>query len=119
MESFTTIQTRVVWPGMLNDQGVLFGGEAMKWLDEVAYICAQRYKPGKLVTYCVENVRFLAPLQAGDIATVMAKIHEVGPLKIIIEASVQKEVQSLVEKAIEARFVFVSLDHRGKPVRLR
>ena len=38
-----TQQFRVVFPKYLNSNGTLFGGKAMQWLDEVAFIAATRY----------------------------------------------------------------------------
>ncbi len=38
-----TRQFKVIFPSTLNDHDTLFGGTAMQWMDEVAYITATRF----------------------------------------------------------------------------
>ena len=45
-----TKQYRVVFPKHLNSNGTFFGGEAMQWLDEVAFITATRFTRQRMIT---------------------------------------------------------------------
>ena len=56
IQSAETKQTRVIFPSTLNTQDSLFGGNIMKWMDEVAYITAVRYEREKMVTVSVEGI---------------------------------------------------------------
>jgi acyl-CoA hydrolase len=38
-----------------------FGGEAMKWLEEVTFITATRHSRQRKVTVKIENIRLLSP----------------------------------------------------------
>mgnify|MGYP002619629903 CR=1 FL=1 len=120
MEKYTAIQSRVVWPCYLNDRGNLFGGEAMKWMDEVAYITAQRYTPRDVVTVSVDNIRFLKPLKMGDVANVVGRVVDAGPVKLTIRVEIHKEIphSGTTEKSLEATFIFAAVDENERPVRL-
>nr|HMQ43287.1 acyl-CoA thioesterase [Mariniflexile sp.] len=43
IEKSETRQFKMVFPNTLNDHETIFGGTAMKWMDEVAYITATRF----------------------------------------------------------------------------
>ncbi len=43
-----TRQFKAVFPCMLNDNKTVFGGEVLKWMDEVAYITATRFAREKM-----------------------------------------------------------------------
>lgn len=42
---------RFIFPEAANDNNTLFGGLAIKWIDEVAYITATRYTKKQMVPY--------------------------------------------------------------------
>ena len=58
---------KLVLPEFLNDQGYLFGGNLLKWVDESAYITASLEFPGnRLVTVSLSEVNFKNPIQPGE-----------------------------------------------------
>jgi len=62
-----TNQFKIIFPNFLNDNGNLFGGIAMHWMDEVAYMTAIRFSKKKMVTVSCEKVKFLLPINSGKI----------------------------------------------------
>lgn len=59
---------KLVLPEHMNDQGSLFGGYLLKWLDEFAYITASLEFPGnRFVTIALNNVEFHHPIRCGQI----------------------------------------------------
>lgn len=56
-----TKQFKVIFPHTLNDHDTLFGGIAMQWMNEVAYIVAFRFSRKKVVTVSAEKVHLLLP----------------------------------------------------------
>lgn len=48
-DSITKI-TKTVFPSRTNHHNTLFGGDALAWMDEVAFICATRFCRKPLVT---------------------------------------------------------------------
>lgn len=115
-----TKQARVILPGMLNDHGILFGGTAMKWMDEVAYITATRYSKMKMVTVSVDKIRFILPVYAGTIIEVTGRITKVGRVKleVLVELYAEETHTSEKQMAMKALFTFAAVDINHKPVPL-
>ena len=59
---------KLVQPENMNEQGALFGGYLLKWLDEFAYITACIEFPGnQFVTIGLDSVEFKHPIPLGEI----------------------------------------------------
>ena len=59
---------KLVLPEFINDQGALFGGYLLKWIDEFAFITASLDYPGnKFVTIAMDQVVFRHPIKCGQI----------------------------------------------------
>jgi acyl-CoA thioesterase YciA len=114
------LQTRIVLPAHLNDQNALFGGIAMKWMDEVAYIKACRFTGMNMVTVGVERIRFCRPLHQGDIANIRAFIENVGNVKLKVKVEIlrSEKFSAAMEPSIEAIFVFTSINEKHQPQRI-
>ena len=63
-DSVTSV-TKTVFPGRTNHHNTLFGGEALAWMDEVAFICATRFCRKPLVTISSDRGDFKEPIPAG------------------------------------------------------
>ena len=120
MEGNTTIMTRLVMPGMLNDQGILFGGNMLKWMDEAAYIAAKRFVSMRLVTVSVEKVKFHRPLYQGDILELCCYVKRSGNVLLEVEVKVCCECSKAAEKMLsgEGIFKFAAVDECNRPVRI-
>jgi len=115
-----TTQTRIIFPESLNDHDTLFGGIALKWMDEVAYITATRFLRKETVTVAVESIKFLLPVNKGSIIEITGKVTEMGSVKIKVQVLVMVEDKNSdkQEKAIEANFWFAAIDENQNPVRI-
>jgi len=115
-----TTQTKIIFPESLNDRDTLFGGIAMKWMDEVAYITATRFLRKETVTVAVENIKFLLPVNKGSIVDIIGKVTEMGSVKIKVQVVVMVEDKNSdkQERAIEANFWFAAIDENQNPVRI-
>lgn len=115
-----TNQTRIIFPDALNDRNNLFGGNALKWMDEVAYITATRFLRKEAVTLSVENIKFSKPVKQGDIIEITGKVTEMGSVKLKVQVLVLVEDKNSdrQEKAIEASFWFAAIDENQNPVRI-
>lgn len=119
-KKYETTQFRLIFPENLNNRDSLFGGEAMKWMDEVAYITALRFAKQKVVTISAENFKFLKPIVSGSIIQIIGNIFTVSALKIGIRVEIFIEDIDFDEKqkAIEAVFYFAAVNDDNKPVRM-
>lgn len=115
-----TRQFKVVFKSTLNDQNTLFGGIAMQWMDEVAYITATRFTRKRVVTVSTSNIRFAKPIPFGTIAEITGRVSDAGNVKleITVEIYTEKMYENVREKAVEAKFYFSAIDANNKPQRL-
>lgn len=111
MENF-----KLVLPEHLNHYGYLFGGNLLKWVDEVAWIAASRDYPGcKFVTIGMDKVEFLRPVRAGSILRFSVERGVVGNSSVRYTTTVYRDdIESGIEETIFSTHVsFVCLDDEG------
>lgn len=115
-----TRQVKVVFKNATNDHNTLFGGTAMQWMDEVAYITATRFCRKKVVTISAGNINFEKPIPFGTIVELVGKVGIVGKLKleINVEIFVEEKYDHKKEKAVQGSFYFAAIDANSKPLRL-
>jgi acyl-CoA hydrolase len=113
-----THQYRMVFPCSLNDNGMLFGGTAIQWMDEVAYIAAQRFTRTRMITVTLGNVNFRKSIGVGSIIEIIGRIIKVGRIKIDVSVEIYKEnlEDNKREKAVDAIFTFVAINKENKPI---
>jgi len=116
-----THQFRMIIQNSLNDNGNLFGGFAMQWMDEVAYITAIRFTRIKVVTVSVDRLKFRKAIKPGSMVEIIGKVIKVGTVKIDIkvELFVEKSDSDQRDLAVEATFTFAAIDVENKPMALK
>jgi acyl-CoA hydrolase len=117
----TTTLTRLVFPDQLNHHGTLFGGETLGMMASAAAICATRRARNPVVLAHADAVDFVAPVPAGSIAEAEAAVAGVGRTSIAVEATLRGEdmLSGARLVASRGRFLFVSVDDRGRPIEVR
>ena len=113
-----TRQFKAIFPSVLNNHGSLFGGTALQWMDEVAYIAATRFTRKKMVTVSVDKVQFLSPVKSGTIAEIIAEVITVKNVKIEIQVEIYIEDMYFDnrQKAISSIFTFAALNEVNRPI---
>ena len=103
---------KAVFPGETNHYDTLFGGTALQWMDEVAFIAATRFTREKMVTVSSDKVNFKMPIPSGSIVELDAKIARVGNTSLEVSVDVYREDMYSEDRvlALHGSFVFVSLD---------
>ena len=61
-----TEQQYLIRPAHMNHYGRLFGGDLLRWIDELAGIVARRHANANITTAAIDNLQFKAPVYAGD-----------------------------------------------------
>jgi acyl-CoA hydrolase len=115
-----TRQVKVVFKNLINDHNTLFGGIALQWMDEVAYITATRFCRKKVVTTSTDKISFKKPIPYGTIVEIIGKIAKVGAVKLVINVQIflEEKYTDLREKAVEGNFIFAAVDENNMPVKL-
>ncbi len=113
----TTI-VRAIFPGMTNHYDTLFGGNALKWMDEVAFITATRFGRKQFVTVSSDRIDFNTPIPGGHLVELEGRVTKVGRTSLIVEVNVFLE--SMYEEgkalAVKGSFTFVSIDENRNSV---
>ncbi|ADH65049.1 major facilitator transporter (plasmid) [Allomeiothermus silvanus DSM 9946] len=115
-----TRTVRLVLPGDCNHYGSLFGGTAMAWMDEAAFVAATRHARAKVVTVHTDAVDFHHPVPQGSIVELLAWVQAVGNSSMRVEVEMWVEPMDKAERSLACRagFVMVALDAHGRPTRV-
>ncbi|WP_044555785.1 acyl-CoA thioesterase [Shewanella piezotolerans] len=108
---------KAVFPSITNHHNTLFGGEALAWMDETAFIAATRFCRKTLVIVSSDRIDFNKAIPAGSLAEIIARVIHVGNTSIKVEVNIFVEdmYQDLREHAIRGVFTFVAVDDDRKP----
>ena len=115
-----TRTVKAIFPNTTNHYDTLFGGTALMWMDELAFITATRFSRQRMVTVSSDRVDFKKPVPAGTIAELIGRVTHVGTTSIIIKVEVYLEqmYSDEREKAMEGTFTMVAIDVDKKPVKI-
>jgi len=120
IDKSTTRQFRAIFPCTLNANETLFGGEALKWMDEVAYITATRFARERMFTVNTEKIKFLKAVNPNSIVEIIGRVEKVKWVRVYItvEMFAEEMYGTGREKVMEGTFVFVAMDEKQKPKQL-
>ncbi|WP_136668095.1 acyl-CoA thioesterase [Flavobacterium sp. H122] len=118
-ESVTRV-FKAVFPNTTNHYDTLFGGTAMQFMDEVAFITATRYSRQKMVTVSSDKIDFKKPIPHGTIIELVGKVTYLGTtsLKVRVDIFVEEMYSSQKDKAVTGEFTFVAIDENKKAMNI-
>lgn len=114
-------ETRMVYPifpGSANHYDTLFGGQAMAWMDQAAFICATRWCRQKVVTAHSSAIDFHESIPVGTIVELVTKVVKVGRTSMTVQVQLWVEPMKRNERtlACEGTFVLVAVDDHNQPI---
>lgn len=120
IEGSTTRQAKAIFPDTTNHYDTLFGGTALKWMDEVSFITATRFTRQKVVTVSSSKVDFKKPIPSGTICELVAKVKMVGNSSLVVgvEIFVEDMYKDSRELAVYGEFTFVAIDDLKRPINI-
>lgn len=100
-----------------NHFGNVHGGQVMKLVDEIAYVCAARYCAGVAVTAAVDHIDFHEPVYVGELLHIAARVVYVGRTSMEIEITLHAEniPTGATRHTNTCHFTFVALDTIENP----
>lgn len=115
-QSVTRI-VKAIFPSTTNHHNTLFGGQALSWMDEAAFISATRFCRKALVTVSSDRVDFKEPIPAGTFVELVAQVAHVGrtSLTVKVDIFIESMYQDGQHQAICGEFKFVAIDENRKP----
>jgi acyl-CoA hydrolase len=117
--SQTTLSELMV-PSYSNFGGKIHGGVILSLMDKVAYVCAAKHADAYCVTASIDTVDFLAPVEVGEIVSLLASVNYVGNSSLIIGIKVVSESVKthVVKHTNTSYFTMVALDEHNKPIQV-
>lgn len=110
--------TLLMTPDKANFGGKVHGGQMLKTLDEVAFVCASRYSSRYVVTLSVDQVLFKEPIHIGELVTFLASVNMTG--KTSMEVGIKVLSESVTERrtrhVMTCYFTMVAVDEQGHSV---
>ncbi|UTA47598.1 acyl-CoA thioesterase [Simiduia sp. 21SJ11W-1] len=113
-------ETRIVkaiFPNTTNHHNTLFGGQALSWMDEAAFISATRFCRKPLVTVSTDRIDFKEPIPAGTFVELVARVAQVGrtSLTVRVDIFIESMYADGQHQAISGEFKFVAIDDNRRP----
>lgn len=109
-----TEQQYLIRPSHINHYGRLFGGQLLKWIDEIAGIVAIRHSNAIVTTAAIDNLQFKAPAFEGDMIVLRGQITCVG--RTSMEVRVDTYIETLEGDRVrinKAYIDMVAIDNEG------
>lgn len=113
------VMSEIMTPDMVNFQGNVHGGNLLKMLDRVAYVCASRYAGKPTVTLSVDQVVFKEPIHVGELVTFHASINYVGntSMEVGIRVVAENFLTNQSRHTTTSYFTMVAIDDTGRPTK--
>jgi acyl-CoA hydrolase len=86
-----TVLSELMIPSYSNFGGKIHGGVILSLMDKVAYVCAAKHANAYCVTAAIERVDFLAPVEVGDLVSLMASVNYTGTSSLVVGIRVISE----------------------------
>lgn len=111
-----TEQIRIVISPDINSFGRLFGGQLLKWIDEVAGATARRHCGRNATTAAIDNLQFKSGAFLNDVLVIIGRVTHVGNTSMEVRVDTYIEDAEGIRTAINrAYFVMVCMDENDKP----
>jgi len=102
-------------PMHTNMYGTIFGGVIMSYLDQAGAHCARDAFDNRFVTVHADGIRFLQPVNVGDLVTFRGRVVGSGTTSVMVDIAVDAERLDTREivRVTEARLVYVAVGPAG------
>lgn len=112
MKSYENV--RLIKGEDLNHHDTLFAGRMAEWFIESAVIAAaSTYGKLNIVCFKIHDIKFIAPVQKGEMVTFIHKMIKVGTSSMVVYG---KALNSNKNRVLEGFITFVSVDENGRKV---
>ena len=111
-----TEQQYLICPAHINHYGRLFGGQLLKWIDELAGIVAIRHCGCTVTTAAIDNLQFRAPAYTGDMIVLRGWVTCVGRTSMEVRVDTYREALDGRREMINKAYIdMVAIDCKGRP----
>lgn len=116
VEDSLTEQQYLICPAHINHYGRLFGGQLLKWIDELAGIVAIRHCGATVTTAAIDNLQFQAPAYTGDMIVLRGMVTWVGRSSMEVRVDTYREELDGSRRMINRAYIdMVCINCKGEP----
>ena len=117
VEDSLTEQQYLICPAHINHYGRLFGGQLLKWIDELAGIVAIRHCGATVTTAAIDNLQFQAPAYTGDMIVLQGRVTYTGRTSMEIRVDTYREEMDGTREMINRACIdMVCINREGQPM---
>ena len=105
----------------LNHYGTLYGGNLLKWIDEVGYITASvEYPNHRFVTVALDNVEFKHRIEVGAVLKFTVEKTRLGNSSVTYQVKVYSAIDTAESNVVlfETNITFVNIDENGNKAKI-
>ncbi len=112
-----TEQQYIIRPSHINHYGRLFGGQLLKWIDEMAGIVAFRHCRATVTTAAIDNLQFQAPAYEGEMIVLQGRVTYVGRSSMEIRVDTYRESAAGARTMINRAYIdMVAINSQGQAI---
>ncbi|ASP38004.1 acyl-CoA thioesterase [Bacterioplanes sanyensis] len=99
-----------------NAHGDISGGWVVAQMDLAAETVASQMAEGRVATMAVEQMAFMSPIRVGAAVCLYTRLIEIGTssIRIGIEVWSRNPTEDHRRKVVDAEFVYVAIDEKGR-----
>ena len=107
---------QLMTPELANIFGNIHGGHVMRFVDNIAFVCAARFAGTVCVTVAIDRMDFHEPVHVGELLHLVARVNYVGRTSLQVEVIVSAEdvTTGVARHTNTCQLTFVALKN-GKP----
>jgi acyl-CoA thioesterase YciA len=105
----------VLLPRDTNNQGYIFGGIILSYIDLAGAVEVGKTTRQRIVTAGIKEVDFKAPVKVGEVVSFYARTVRIGRTSITVRVDVESSREHENVHVTSAELTFVALDSEGKP----
>ena len=108
----------MVFPGLSNHYGSLFGGDATKLMGKAAFVAAARHARCNVVMATSEKIEFHQPILVGELIEIVARVERVGRSSMTVSVEMIRENLASGQRDVVTcgNFEMVAVSEHGRPV---
>ncbi len=111
-----TEQVHILMYSDINGQNRLFGGQLLKWIDEVAGVTARRHCGRNVTTASIDQLSFKDGAYLNETVVLVGRVTYVGRTSMEVRVDTYREDAAGMRYPINrAYFVMVSMGEDGRP----